>query len=276
METPGAQEQAQHGKIMRDDPRDADSRQQATAGTVGGDSMEGQEIAPVDHWSAERKQFARFQADVAGHALTVLRDDGLYRHLRCRRGDSYTYGFDIITWPGYLAYAGDMGCFVFTRLPDMFGFFRGRLTERVDRGYLAEKAVAADKHDGIREYSEELFEAAIKSDYDSFVEHNELTPDQATELWECIDDDVMSSRDNMHDAVEAALNFRWAPDHVSEPRGREVFTDFWEHRLDDYTPRFWWCCYAVPWAIAQYDALAVEAGEATTVDTSNAVSERKP
>ena len=28
--------------------------------------------------------------------------------------------FDIVTWPGYLCYSGDMGCFVFTRLPDMF------------------------------------------------------------------------------------------------------------------------------------------------------------
>jgi hypothetical protein len=218
--------------------------------------------APVDYWAAERKQFERFQFDVAGHGLTVLRDDGLYRHLRCRRDDSYTYGFDVITWPGYLCYTGDMGCFVFSRIPDMFGFFRGRDGAVVDRGYLAEKAVAADKHDGIRAYSEPLFRAAVKADFDLFVETHELTPEQGADLWECIEDNVLSCDDNQHSAVEAALNFRWAPDHVSEPRGREVFTDFWEHRLEDYTGRFWWCCYAVPWAIAQYDALRPAAPQA--------------
>lgn len=202
-----------------------------------------------------KKQFEQFESDVAEHTVAVLREDGLYRHLRCRRYDSYTYGFDVITWPGYLAYTGDMGCFVFTRLPDMFGFFRGRRAALVDRGYLAEKAVASDKHDGIKEYSESMFRAAVKEDYDSFAEHHELTAKQAAELWQLIDDDVLSRADNKHDAIDAAMGFRWAPDHANEPIGREVFPDFWEHRLDDYTPRFRWCCYAIPWAIEHYDAL---------------------
>jgi hypothetical protein len=200
-----------------------------------------------------KKQFEQFENDVAEHTVSVLREDGLYRHLRCRRDDSYIYGFDIITWPGYLCYSGDMGCFVFTRLPDMFAFFRGRRTAMVDRGYLAEKAVAADKHDGIREYSEELFRAAIKVDFDTFVESHSLEPSRAAEVWQSIEDDVLSSADNHSEAVSAALAFQWPLDAYG--RGRHVFPDFWEHRLEDYTTRFGWCCYAVPWAIEHYDAL---------------------
>lgn len=199
-----------------------------------------------------QKQFDAFQSDVEKHVVSVLRDDGLYRHLRCSRG-SYAYSFDVITWPGYLCYSGDMGCFVFTRVPDMFEFFRGRRTATIDRGYLAEKAVAADKHDGLREYSERLFQSAVEADIAAFVEANELTEADAADLRQLVQDDVLPAGDNMRDAVRAALDFRWSPRRLGDTRGQEVFPGFWEHRLEDYTYRFVWCCYAIPWAIEQYD-----------------------
>lgn len=200
------------------------------------------------------KQFERFSQEIAEHTVTILRNDGLYRHLRCRRGDSYTLGFDVITWPGYLAYVGDMGSYVFSRLPDMFEFFRGRRTAMVDRGYLAEKAVAADKPDGIQRYSEGMFRAAVKADFDAFVESDGLSSDEAADLWEQISDDVLSCAEMGHSAaLDAATNFRWVPEHLGATYPRAVFTDFWEHSLEDYTARFWWCCYAVPWAIEAFD-----------------------
>jgi hypothetical protein len=199
-----------------------------------------------------QQQFDRFNSDVALHAVTVLRDDGLYRHLRCSAG-SYHMQFEIITWPGYLCYCGDMGSYVFSRLPDMFRFFRGR-TAMVDRGYLAEKVIASDKHDGIRRYSDELFEAAIKADYDAFIEDHGIGHEEATDLWQCIEDDVLSSRDNHQEAISAAESFRWTGERSSY-KGRQIFCEFWERRLEDYTARFVWCCYAIPWAIARYDAM---------------------
>ena len=197
------------------------------------------------------QQFARFTEDIKAHRVTVLRDDGLYRHLRCSAG-SYTMSFDIITWPGYLCYAGDMGCYVFTRLNDMFEFFRGRRTALIDRGYLAEKAVAADKSDGIREYSEARFQEVVKAEFDVYVKDEALMAELAAALWQGIEDEVLTHGDDRRDAVEAAINFRWSAD--PESRGRVVFTDVWEYNLDAYTARFWWCCYAIPWAIEQYDA----------------------
>ena len=64
----------------------------------------------------------RFKKDTAEHQMTVLRDDGLYRHLRFRKPGTGIYGFDIVTWPGYLAISGDMGASMFTRLEDMIQF----------------------------------------------------------------------------------------------------------------------------------------------------------
>ena len=199
------------------------------------------------------KQFEQFCAEVSEHRVQVLRDDGLYRHLRCSRG-GYAYSFDVITWPGYLCYAGDMGCFVFTRLRDMFEFFRGRRTALVDRGYLAEKAVAADKADGIKEYSEELFEAAVRDDFHRFT--GEWDESARTALWREVEDDVLvAACDGIGAAIQAASAFTH--------KGRQVFPDFWEHRLEDYTARFRWCCYAVPWAIEQYDGIRRDATPAT-------------
>jgi hypothetical protein len=206
----------------------------------------------MSHQTEYAEQFERFKADVSQHAVTVLRDDGVYRHLRCSAG-SYHMQFDVVTWPGHLCYSGDMGSFVFARLPDMFEFFRGRTGATVDRGYLAEKAVAADKSDGIRAFSSELFRAAVEDDFDQFVLDRELAKDEAAQLWEAIEDDVLSCDTTEHDAVEAAMSFRW--DGRSSDKGREVFCDFWERRLQEYTGRFVWCCYAIPWAISEYDSL---------------------
>lgn len=85
---------------------------------------------------------AVFLADVAHHQLTVLRDDGLYRHLRFSKPGSNDMRFDVVTWPGFLAYSGDMGCFVFERLDDMLAFFRRPYTGpglTINERYWAEK-----------------------------------------------------------------------------------------------------------------------------------------
>ena len=54
-----------------------------------------------------------FLNDVRGHAMTILRDDGVHRHLRFKKPGSGTYWFDLITWPGTLCIDGDMGTYVF-------------------------------------------------------------------------------------------------------------------------------------------------------------------
>src|ERR1035438_10338294 len=71
-----------------------------------------------------KKQPESFLADVAEHAMAVMQDNGVYRHLRFRKPGSSNMWFDLITWPGSLVISGDMGTWAFSRVEDMFAFFR--------------------------------------------------------------------------------------------------------------------------------------------------------
>jgi hypothetical protein len=191
--------------------------------------------------SAKGDGEALFLKDVAEHKMEVLVDNGMYRHLKCRKPGTYCYGFDVHTWPGYLCITGDMGCYVFSRLPDMFEFFRtdqkcgGHLY--INLGYWAEKVQAQCKTDGVEEYSEEKFREAIEY----YLSERE---DVTDELREAIKEEVLTHADSEHEAYAAVHEFS---------HGKFYFQDFFDHNLKDYTMRFVWCCYAIAWAIRQYD-----------------------
>lgn len=70
------------------------------------------------------KAWASFVNETKEHALTVLHDDGLYRHLRVQAPGTRMWSWDVTTWPGHLATSGDIADGqMFTRLPDMIQFF---------------------------------------------------------------------------------------------------------------------------------------------------------
>lgn len=195
----------------------------------------------------------RFQKAVAEHELTIIRDEGLYRHLRLSKPNSFAYGFHITTWPGYLAISGDIGCYVFARLPDMFNFFRG---DEINPSYWSEKLQAADRHSGVKEFSQDLFHAAIKSDFDQWSFDSD---EERAKAWAALQDSDLAEDgcpDSLHDAITTALKYKCP---VSENR----FTDFWDHCLQDYTFRFLFCCHAVQWAIGKYDAEKAPVSPAT-------------
>jgi len=148
--------------------------------------------------------------------------------------------FDLLTWPGYLCYTGDMGSFLFTRLDDMFQCFRGT---RQNLDYWQQKVVAADR-DGTEEYSPDLFRNRIKERFDEFVDDMEITERDA--LWQKVENLVRyHSHHGVAIAYDAASKFEYKK-HL-------VFPDFWEVDCNEYTPRFKWCCHAIQWGIARYD-----------------------
>lgn len=183
-----------------------------------------------------------FARSVTEHRLTIIRDDGLYRHLRFKRPNTISYYFDIITWPGFLAYVGDMGDYLFCRIEDMFTFFRG---ERPNPSYWAEKVRAEDRNSKVFGFSRDRFEAALKEEFESFWKSHGVDDQAKTEAWEDIEAQVLEGDETVADAVARA--------HEFEYEGQQVFVDFWENRLEDYTWRFMWCCHALPWAIARYE-----------------------
>lgn len=180
----------------------------------------------------------RFLQDVADHQMTVLRDDGVFRHLRFRQHDTICMSFDLITWPGYLCYCGDMGTYVFSRLEDMFEFFRSRDGQlRINLSYWAEKVKAQDVRGPIEEYSPDTFRACIQEWLDDH--------DATDEVREEVEDRVLAHAEDGEDMA------RRAADEFEHDKFR--FADFFEADLMEYTFRYTWCCFAVVWGIKQYD-----------------------
>jgi hypothetical protein len=204
-------------------------------------------------------QFAaeRFQVETARHHMYVARDDGLYRHLQFRdsrlcndaewRVNTGFYWFDLITWPGVLTITGDMDTFVFSRVTDMFEFFRAcGHRGGINPGYWSEKLRAPDPRaakaydqDRVREYVIADLAAAVqfggvprgtgRAIREQIFDHEDIT-------WE--EGAHMLLRDFKHEGFQ--------------------FHDTWEWDLRGYSQQFLWCCHAIQWGIRQYDTAHAE------------------
>jgi hypothetical protein len=224
----------------------------------------------------------RFAKDVASHEMTVLHDDGLYRHIRFRSGRS-AYWFELVTWPGSLTVNGGMEAFTFSRCDDMFEFFRGK---EINPSYWAEKVRGRTS---VKGYSEEKFRQIITG---HIAEGAETYPSLAQEwpgLAEAVQRDLFAGAIYYeHGAREALDEFAFGdrfeaecrcgekaefPDYetaASWPRGhapgdgghwakcvrttegfRFTQTDEWD--FQDWTYQFLWCCHAIQWGIGRYD-----------------------
>jgi hypothetical protein len=202
----------------------------------------------------------QFLQNVRQHTMTVLREDGVYRHIRFQQPGTSCYHFDLITWPGHLCYTGDMGTYVFQRLTDMFAFFRTDQEAAQRRGkslginlsYWSEKLVAVDgnrRHGSAKAYSHDRFQQIVKEQLVTWWRDYGLDRHERRALREAIEGVVLSADENDVRAFDAANDF-------SCTIGTHTFAfhDFWDHDLTDYTHSFIWCCYALAWGIAQYDA----------------------
>lgn len=119
------------------------------------------------------RAYAEFSSATTDHELTVLHDDGLYRHLRMRAPGTMMWGWDVITWPGHLATSGDIADgYVFTRDTDMLAFFSVSEHLRhyyadgapcIDISYWAEKLVGHDSYTRVRHYDHESFLAQCRT-----------------------------------------------------------------------------------------------------------------
>lgn len=194
-----------------------------------------------------------FKKDVSKHVMTVLLDDGVYRHIKFADPDTCIQAFSIVTWPGHLCYTGDMGTFVFSRVHDMFEFFRNK-PGNINPGYWGEKCIAQDMCDGLREYSPEKAKDVIDSWMQDQVEvyNDEYESDNAiafeTNLVEAVEDNIYAYMDSEYELRKAVedFEFTWEGKKYS-------IHDFWEYNLKVKTQRFMWCCYALVWAIKLWD-----------------------
>jgi hypothetical protein len=199
----------------------------------------------------EREPIAeRFARDIQTHEMEIRLDCELYRHVVFKRPNTVCMMFSLTTTPGRLIYAGDMGCFVFQRLPDMFEFFRNdRPDRRPNFGYWHEKLVAEDR------------EGSLQHDVDTFRENLEsyLTDDmeqaERDEVTEFIDDVVEKFEESGPQIAYAEVHeFSLTPKDGGRRTRHQFFTDFWDRSDRIYTLRFEWACHAIQHGIAVYDA----------------------
>lgn len=204
----------------------------------------------------------RFLADTADHEMTVLHDDGLYRHIRFKKPGTGMYRYDLITWPGHLTIAGDMGTWTFARTEDMLEFFRGNPDHpRINLDYWAEKLQAGAGSDGIDhiayEWSEGAYRKQVEQYVADYVEGWALTDWDATGLRERVQEELLnkSSWDypgaHSESAREALRDF----EHKLRDADRTFrFEDTYEWNLREPTYQFTWCCWAIVYGIQIYRA----------------------
>lgn len=224
---------------------------------------------------------ASFLRDVAKHEMTVIHDAGEIRHLRFGRPSDSNMHFNITTVPGYLMFTGDMGALTFTRLRDMFEFFRWKADGPlgINRQYWSEKLIAAScsgRHDGAAtEYSEELFKSTLWREALSLarrMKDSGVSAEHRAEMLQELRDVRAAGCNGEHAAHQAAHDFQYRVPAKADSRPFSYLLpserykgyawrleDFYENNLRTYTYHFTWACYAIAWAIRVYDAAKVSA-----------------
>lgn len=185
-----------------------------------------------------------FATDVKDHTMTILEDNGLRRHLRCQYALSSVAWFDVVTWKGTLVINGDFGCYVFSRIDDMFAFFR-RGDGGINSGYWHQKLIAVCATDGSEEFCHESAMASFESAIEGWSDDakHEARCQLNDELW-----NGSIEESSEHDFLRSASYVKVA----DGPVDRTIDL----HELSTptrFTFRFLWCLHAIVWAIAEYD-----------------------
>lgn len=199
------------------------------------------------------------KANTANHTLTVLHDDGLYRHLRMSAGNSIAFSWDIITWPGSLAIRGDIGReLVFTRHTDMLDFFRdpdydvtvaGGGAPRINPDYWAEKTKTAELktfelEPAMAEVAEHMVDALTWSTSYNDWSENLATYCALVEAWK----DFRSACHIGDDEEKQRAIISWL---MNNPDVGDADAWEWDLRVWDYN--YLMTCYAIVATVAAWD-----------------------
>lgn len=185
----------------------------------------------------------QFLKDVAGHKMELLLDAGIHRHLKFR-SSSWNQWFEIVSWPGSLSINGDMGSWTFSRVDDMFDFFRSKEL-RINKQYWAEKIQSEDRVTASKKFDQDYFAENVIESLDGYSMPNKKRKAIIADLKE-------QGAFDTNDEAEAYRNI------VDFEHDGFTFSDVWEISGRAYTFRFVWCLHAIVWGIQQYNRLYAE------------------
>jgi len=127
--------------------------------------------------------------------------------------------YEILTFPQYLVYVGDMGSYTFSRVEDRFS--------------------------KSKEFDERTLTETLKQLLDNHFEFAGNKIDKPA-IWADIESKVLNCMDDGEYRVREAMD-------SFESHGFDL-SDHYEMNFQDYTYKFIWCLYAIVYAIQQYDA----------------------
>ncbi|MFB6776564.1 hypothetical protein ACFCX0_03835 [Streptomyces sp. NPDC056352] len=195
-------------------------------------------IAPPEAEVAER-----FKRDTANHVMTVLHEDGVYRHLRFANPENGFGAFELITWPyNLVAKTGWTFHFDIDATPDMLDLFRNTaFSGEINPSYWQEKVRAG--RDEIEDFCPNLFEQQVKQHVVDAIRSGDAPRGIGAEVTR----DIFEWGDITHEAgARAELNaFRYQG---------WTFGETWEWDFRDYTPGFLHTCRAIRRAVDLHDA----------------------
>src|SRR5699024_5275818 len=174
---------------------------------------------------------------VQDHSMIIENDNGVHRCLYFGIKGNSNYHFRIVTWPGHLAISGDMGDFVFSRIEDMFGFFRGKCGV-INTGYWCEKLKSISVFGGHEEFDWEKFYTELE---DCLVNYNdELDADYVKQelAMSVIEEDEFGAVELMRNWCHEKIELDWC----DLPSGKK------------FTYQYIWCLFAIVWSINKYDS----------------------
>lgn len=185
---------------------------------------------------------ARFARETAAHEMTVLHDEGLYRHLVFADPGGNFYRFDIVTWPHNLFLRGDGFSFGFAVWPteDMFDVFRGSRSGGINPGYWREKVTAGK----VRDWSEDLFRAWV---LDEAAKAEARHPGAVEAVGKQILHSDEHSTEYQGTAEYAVASFQHGDFRLRIPND-------WEKTFEDYSWEYLFACHAVLFGIDRWDA----------------------
>lgn len=192
-----------------------------------------------------------FERNVRDHEMSIILDNGAFRHVVFRHvlnGRMLSdYHFNITTWPGYLCISGDMGTYVFSRMRDMFEFFRNERNE-INPDYWGSKVQSQDKNAPVKEFSWDKLRETVEYNLETISESDWL---------ERVDGNIVDLTAHIFQFVDMCENHYSPQETVGkimdfEYMGVHPFREFYEYNFERHTYQFLWCCHAIVWGIGKY------------------------
>lgn len=191
----------------------------------------------------------QFAANTPGHVLEVSLDAGVHRHLRCAVPGRGEYSFQVTTFPGHLAFTGDMGDYLFAwpNELDVLPFFN----HAVSNEYYWTKKIVAPTREQIMVYSPAKLREVV-DEYvalESFLGDDDVPGEEAAAAYSGFNSELHSllfegDGHDWHSAAEAVNEL------LEEHDQEQLDVDFEDITVPD--PNYLRALEAIRWAAATY------------------------